>query len=48
MVEELRSWCSDRLARYKQPREVVAARSLPRTSLGKVTKHILRDELDLA
>ena len=46
-VEELRSWCSDRLARYKQPREVVLTHSLPRTALGKVTKHILRDEFDL-
>ena len=46
-VEELRSWSSDRLARYKQPREVVLTHSLPRTALGKVTKHILREEFDL-
>ena len=44
-VEELRNWCADRLARYKQPRELVVVDQLPRTALGKVTKHLLREAL---
>jgi acyl-CoA synthetase (AMP-forming)/AMP-acid ligase II len=42
-VAELRAWCADRLARYKQPQEVVVVDELPRTALGKVTKQVLRD-----
>ena len=45
-VDELRSWCEGRLARFKQPRELVLVESLPRTALGKVRKHVVRDLLD--
>ena len=45
-VDELRAWCTDRLARFKQPREVVVVPELPRTALGKVQKHLLRQQLD--
>ena len=42
--EELIAHCQGRLAPYKQPREVRVVGSLPRTALGKVTKHVLREQ----
>jgi fatty-acyl-CoA synthase len=42
-VEALRAWCEGRLAGFKRPRELRLVDSLPRTALGKVTKHVLRD-----
>jgi fatty-acyl-CoA synthase len=41
-LAELRAWCEGRLARYKQPQALQVVDSLPRTALGKVTKHVLR------
>ncbi|HTO07773.1 MAG TPA: AMP-binding protein [Myxococcota bacterium] len=38
---ELLAWASQRLARYKLPREVVVVAELPRTASGKVQKHVL-------
>jgi fatty-acyl-CoA synthase len=38
---ELLAWASQRLARYKLPREVVLIGELPRTASGKVRKHEL-------
>ena len=37
----LLAWASERLARYKLPREVVVVEELPRTASGKVQKHAL-------
>lgn len=34
----------DRLARYKQPKRVIFAKDLPRNTMGKVQKNLLRDE----
>ncbi len=38
---DLLSWASERLARYKLPREIVVVADLPRTASGKVQKHAL-------
>jgi len=43
-AEVVRQSCST-LARYKQPREVVFVKALPRNALGKVLVHELRDLL---
>jgi fatty-acyl-CoA synthase len=40
-AEELRDWCSNRLARYKVPRELRFVDELPRSAMNKV----LKDEL---
>ncbi len=37
----LREWLATRLARYKQPREIIIESELPRTASGKVQKHRL-------
>ncbi|MHB1420397.1 MAG: long-chain-fatty-acid--CoA ligase [Bacillota bacterium] len=40
--EELVDFCVERLARFKKPRVVVIVPSLPKTSLGKIMKNVLR------
>ncbi|MEV0091363.1 AMP-binding protein [Streptomyces sp. NPDC050738] len=42
---QVRAWMEARIARYKVPRELVLRGELPRTPLGKITKHVLRAEL---
>ncbi|QCP05044.1 class I adenylate-forming enzyme family protein [Brevibacterium sp. CS2] len=44
-VETLRDHLSDKLARYKLPREVIVTEALPRNPSGKLLKHRLRDEV---
>ena len=41
-TEELIAHCTDRLARYKRPREIVFVDTIPRTPSGKVQKPPLR------
>jgi fatty-acyl-CoA synthase len=41
-LDELMTWCRDRLARYKCPRHIVFA-VVPRTSTGKIQKFKLRE-----
>lgn len=38
------AYCAERLARYKLPRRVVFAESLPRNAMGKVIKQELREQ----
>jgi acyl-CoA synthetase (AMP-forming)/AMP-acid ligase II len=38
------AWCDGRLARYKQPKSVVFADTIPRNPSGKALKRILRDQ----
>jgi fatty-acyl-CoA synthase len=40
-ARELLAWASERLARYKLPRDVVVVAELPRTASGKIQKHAL-------
>jgi acyl-CoA synthetase (AMP-forming)/AMP-acid ligase II len=42
-TDALLAWASERLARYKLPREIVVVDELPRTASGKIQKHRLRD-----
>ena len=41
-LEELRGWASSRLARYKLPTRLLLLSSLPRNSMGKVTKNRIK------
>jgi malonyl-CoA/methylmalonyl-CoA synthetase len=43
--EELARLCREQLASFKVPRRFVRVEALPRTPLGKVQKHLLRDVL---
>jgi acyl-CoA synthetase (AMP-forming)/AMP-acid ligase II len=42
--EEIVSYCRDRLASFKKPESVIVVRELPRNSLGKVLKTVLREQ----
>lgn len=42
-MDELQSWCAERLANYKVPRLLRAVDRLPRNAMGKVTKPAVRN-----
>jgi len=42
--EEIREFCTGKLARYKIPKSVVVVGELPRNPAGKILKRILREE----
>lgn len=44
-LEALQDFCRARLAGFKKPRELYPVEALPRNALGKVQKHILREQL---
>jgi len=43
-AEALRSWCAQRLSKFRVPEIFEFRDQLPRTSVGKIQKHILRAE----
>lgn len=43
-VDELDAYLTSRIARYKIPKQVRAVQSLPRTAVGKLMRHVLRDK----
>jgi O-succinylbenzoic acid--CoA ligase len=38
-------WCNARLARYKVPKQIIFAESLPRNAAGKLVRRLLKDSL---
>jgi crotonobetaine/carnitine-CoA ligase len=42
--DELMAWCGERLAKFRVPSEIILREALPRTSVGKVQKHLLANE----
>ena len=44
-IDALEKWCEDRLAKAKVPREFTFLDELPRTSVGKIRKFILKEEV---
>jgi crotonobetaine/carnitine-CoA ligase len=43
-ADELIAWCAERLARFRVPEFVEFRAEFPRTSVGKIQKHLLRAE----
>ena len=41
--DDLLAHCTDQLARYKRPREIVFVKNIPKTPSGKIQKPLLRD-----
>ncbi len=44
-VADLHEWCEARLGKAKQPRDITLLDELPRTSVGKIRKFMLKDEV---
>jgi long-chain acyl-CoA synthetase len=44
-AEEVRQFCRENLTAYKVPRRIEFRESLPKTSVGKVLRRALRDEV---
>ena len=43
-AEDVMAGIGDKLAKFKQPKRVVIVDELPRNTMGKVQKNVLRDE----
>lgn len=44
-VDDLFDWCQSRLGKAKQPRDITLLDELPRTSVGKIRKFMLKEEV---
>jgi long-chain acyl-CoA synthetase len=44
-LQAVRDWCSERLARYAVPKDLVILTELPRSQIGKVMRRVVRDDL---
>lgn len=42
-IEALHDWCAQRLTKSKRPRDITLVEKLPRTSVGKIRKFLLRE-----
>lgn len=42
-LDALHEWCAERLTKAKRPRDITLVEELPRTSVGKIRKFLLRD-----
>ncbi|HEY4609724.1 MAG TPA: AMP-binding protein, partial [Ilumatobacteraceae bacterium] len=42
-IQQLLDWCDGRLAKSKRPRDITLVDELPRTSVGKIRKFLLKD-----
>jgi crotonobetaine/carnitine-CoA ligase len=45
-VDELMTWCRSHLAKAKIPRDITFIDELPRTSVGKIRKFVLKESVD--
>ena len=46
--DEIIEFCSTRLSKFRVPQFVEFQQELPRTSVGKIQKHILRRQQDIS
>ena len=42
-LEEIKDWCSEFLSDYKLPRKLIYIDDLPKNSMGKVTKPLVKE-----
>lgn len=45
--QEILEYVTDKIARYKKPREIVFVEDLPRTPSGKIQKYKLREQFSM-
>src|SRR5579884_2386623 len=45
-ADDLIAFCRDQLASFKKPRQVFFVDALPRNALGKIQKHLLKEQLE--